>query len=129
MNTLDGAGKMNCGISKKRTNPSHTPAPPPSPPTPAQSSSVRRSFETSAGVERFSDAPHVDAELRRVHHVERTRARQVDLEHVLDLAGPRGHHQHAVAEEHGLARRMGDEDDRLFALHPDALQLDIHRLA
>ena len=39
------------------------------------------------------------------------------------------HHHHAVGEEHRLAGRMGDEHHGLAPLEPDALQLDVHRLA
>src|SRR5690349_24083432 len=41
----------------------------------------------------------------------------------------RSQHDHAVAEEHRLGDRVGDEQHRHAALQPHALQLDRQRLA
>ncbi len=60
---------------------------------------------------------------------EGARTGRVVLEHVHDAARACRHHHDAVGEEHGLADRMGDEDDGLAALHEDALQLARHLLA
>jgi hypothetical protein len=83
-------------------------------------------FEASPGIERPSDALNIHPEGLGVHHLEAPRARQTDLENVLDPARPRRHDEDAVAEEHRLRGRMGDEDDGLAPLEPDALQLDVH---
>ena len=45
-----------------------------------------------------------------------------------DAAGPRRHDDHAVGQQDRLGDVVGDKDDRLAARHPDALQLDRHRL-
>ena len=43
--------------------------------------------------------------------------------------GPRSHDQDPVGEEDRLRDRVGDEEDGLLLLHPDALQLEVHVLA
>ena len=41
------------------------------------------------------------------------RMRLVDVDHLLDGAGPRREHRHAVGQEHRFAERMRDEHDGL----------------
>ena len=60
---------------------------------------------------------------------EPARARQSDLEHLLDAAGARRHHDHAVGEQHRLVDRVGDEQHGLAGLHPQVFQIDAHLLA
>ena len=90
---------------------------------------VHHASSPPLSVEVAADAADVLAELRRVHHVERARPRQVDRRSSSDAARARRHHQHAVGEEHRLGDRMGDEDHGLAPLEPDALQLEVHLLA
>ena len=45
------------------------------------------------------------------------------------LPGPRRHHDHAVGQQHRLGDRVGDEDDGLRPLGPDAQELEGHHFA
>src|SRR5579875_1461814 len=51
-------------------------------------------------------------ELIRGHEIAFARMRLLDLDNLLDLAGTRRQHRHAVGEEHGFDEAMGDDDDR-----------------
>src|SRR4051812_4615648 len=75
------------------------------------------------------DAPRVDAESLVRLDVEGARARQVDREIVGHAGRAGGENDDAAPEEHGLADPVGDEDDGLAALLPDAEELQIHLLA
>ena len=57
------------------------------------------------------------------------RPRQVHAQHAGDASGPRRHHHHPVGEEDRLRDGVGDEEDRLAPLLPDAQQLEAHLLA
>src|SRR5262249_45304561 len=76
-----------------------------------------------------ANALDVAAECLGVHDFERPRSRQVDFEFVLDLTGPGRHHQNAIGKEYRFAHRVRDEQNGLAALHPDTLQLHVHRFA
>src|SRR5258705_118060 len=62
-----------------------------------------------------------------------TGTRKRDVEDAAEPAGARGHHDHAVREEHRLRDRVGDEHDGLALLPaplaPHAQQLEIHLVA
>jgi hypothetical protein len=77
----------------------------------------------------MADLSRVHSELVRRHHVEVAGPRQLDAHHVHDPSRPRGHDDDAVGEEHRLRDRVGDEDDGLARLAPDAEELDVHELA
>src|SRR5437762_3002492 len=57
------------------------------------------------------------------------RAREVDADFLGDAAGARRHDEHPVGEEHGLLNIVGDEDDALARLVPDAVKKQHHLLA
>ena len=62
-------------------------------------------------------------------HLHRARPRQVDRQHAGDAPGPRRHDHHAVGEQDRLRDAVGDEQDGLAPLVPDAQQLQAHLLA
>ena len=64
--------------------------------------------------------------LVRIDHLERARPRQVDRNHFLDAAGPRGHHHHLVAEQDRLLDRVGDEQHGLMCLVENLQQFLLH---
>src|SRR5215472_2013580 len=75
------------------------------------------------------DVVDVAHEFGRALDRERARARQRDLDTLLQTPGPAREHQHAVGEKHRLVDLMGYEQDGLAALLPDAHQLGLHDLA
>ena len=68
-------------------------------------------------------------ELGRGLHVERARPLERHVDDRVDPPRPRRQQHDPVGQEHRLADRMGDEQDGLARLHPDALQLQIHLVA
>ena len=62
------------------------------------------------------------------HIVGSARHGQSDLEVLQDAAGPWRHHHHPVGQHQCLRNIMGDEDNGLVRLHPDALQQLVHVL-
>jgi hypothetical protein len=56
-------------------------------------------------------------------------ARQVDVDHLLDLAWPIGNHDDPVAQGDRLVDGVRDENDGLPGLGDEALELTLHRLA
>src|SRR5205085_9292421 len=54
------------------------------------------------------------------------RPREIDLEDVLDTAGPRGEQDDAVGEGERLAEIMGDEKNGLFLTLPDLQEHVVH---
>src|SRR5262252_6223276 len=71
-------------------------------------------------------AIHIGHEFGSALDGERTRARQRDIDGLLDAAGPPRQHQHPVRQEYGLVDLVSDEEDGLAALLPDAYQLGLH---
>ena len=69
------------------------------------------------------DLRHVAAERVARHDFRGARARQLDRHHALQLAGPVGHHQHAVGELHGLGDVVGDQQAGLLQLMLDLQHL------
>src|SRR5260370_6325674 len=59
-------------------------------------------------------------------HLQRARMRQLDAEIVGHARGAGGEHDDAGAEKHRLSYPVGDEDDGLLRLLPDAQQLEVH---
>jgi hypothetical protein len=60
--------------------------------------------------------------------VEGARVRQLDREVVGHARRPGGEDDDPAAEKHRLRDAMGDEQDRLAGLLPDAQQLEVHLL-
>jgi hypothetical protein len=58
----------------------------------------------------------------------RTRARKVDGKIKGEATGPGRHDENPVGEEHGLGDAMGDEEDRLAPVLPDAEEFKVHLL-
>src|SRR5262245_23926199 len=75
------------------------------------------------------DAPGILSERLVGLHLERARMRQLDAEIVGHARRAGGEHDHAGAEKHRLGDAVGDEDDGLLRLLPDAQQLKVHLLA
>ena len=69
------------------------------------------------------DLRHVAAERIARHDFGGARARQLDRHHALHLAGPVGHHQHAVGELHRLGDVVGDQQAGLLQLVLDLQHL------
>ena len=61
--------------------------------------------------------------------VEPARARQIDVDDLLDPPGPRRHHHDAVGEQHRLVDAVGDEQHGLARAQPERLEVDAHLLA
>src|SRR5215472_9961292 len=60
-------------------------------------------------------AIHIGHEFGSALDGERTRARQRDIDGLLDAAGPPRQHQHPVRQEYGLVDLVGDEEHGLAA--------------
>jgi hypothetical protein len=69
------------------------------------------------------------AELGRVLHRQSARPGQVDVDHVDDAPGPGRHDHDAIGQVDRLRDAMGDQEDVLPALQPDALELAVHVFA
>src|SRR5262249_46826417 len=76
----------------------------------------------AAGEKEIEDLAIVARELGRLAHRQRARTRQVDVDHLVDPAGPRRHHHDLVGEEHRLRYAVGDEQHGHAALVADLLQ-------
>ena len=96
---------------------------------PNDTASSQLSVQRALGEEMLADPLHQFGEGGIGHRVQRARARQRHVVDRRDRAGPLGHDQHAVGEEHGLRNRMRDQQHRLAGLALDPHQLDIHLLA
>ena len=80
-------------------------------------------------VEFLADMAHDFSESCGVDHVERARARQIDVDRFGDVPRVGLHHVDPVGEDHCLGDRVGDEESRRLALHADALKLHVHEVA
>ncbi len=94
----------------------------------------RVSLELELGLSRLAPqrAPDVLAQLgkaRRAERVAAARARQVDRDSLVDGARPALEHDDAVAHQHRLLDRVGDEHHGGRPLLPDAQQLELQDLA
>ena len=73
--------------------------------------------------------PCVADEIRLFADLEMPSAAKLDRHDLLDLAGPRRHHDHAVRQEHRFADRMGDENDRLAFLARQQVEVEADLIA
>src|SRR5215470_6400994 len=71
-------------------------------------------------------AVHIGYEFGGALDDKRARARQRDIDGLLDAAGPPGQHQDPVRQEHGLVDLVSHEQHGLATLLPDAHQLSLH---
>src|SRR5688500_17303444 len=83
-----------------------------------------RSLALMACLDAFAQVAHVAVEAFLLHHGDRARARQLDLQLVDHGRRPAAHDDHAIRQEGGLADGMRDEDHGLAIGLPDAQELD-----
>src|SRR3954463_5164784 len=123
----EGGGRMKAGTRSARTAPSQT----------AKEATRRSARKTDLpiradlwlAVELRADVVDDPAEFRRRHHVERPGARNRDGDPLQQSPRPRRHDEDAIGQEHRLRDRVGDEEDGLAPLEPDALQFEVQALA
>src|SRR6266536_1652345 len=128
-----GAGTTNFGILKTRYESSQSTR---RPRKSAAGSAMRwtaplRRIDAgrTAAVDQAADLLAVGLEAPVEFHLDPARPRQRDVERAGDAPGPGRQDDDAVGEQDGLGDAMGDEEDRLRPLLPQAEQLQAHLLA
>src|SRR5262245_4074897 len=79
--------------------------------------------EDAIAMENLLDLAGIVAEAGTALHREVARPRQVDVDHLLDAAGPRRDHADPGRQLHGLLDAVGDEDHGGALVEPQRLQV------